>query len=479
MPSAKPSLNAMAAEAKTKKKSPAPKKTTKRTPPPLTFKSTEYIQESDEEEEENSDDWSDSDKDSLPENPTNAATKTNGKLPAPSGSESSSESESEEEEDEQNNTARKVPVESEPSRQRPKEPKVRTVAFEKPPPYKPPTGFEAASINENPSASQLLKKSSLKGKQIWYFTAPASIPISEIEQMSMLDADAGEAILNHEGSDYGFVQDTTGDKVYTKIMVPSDSDDAYLTTSKPIDRILHLQQIVKLPGINDSGASVSSPSRATVPAKKPVRPQPIGLKMRFRPIGFGAGDTGNIGDGSSTGSASDEEKEDAPAVFQRPALEDEEMEVAPPSSKSKSKSSTSESSKKEKKEKKRKHTEEETQPAKQSSSQPTNDLDNRELKRPKKKQKKSASRTNNQSVSTEALDTATKSDSQKAKQAALTPDAMSSPTRPKFSQLLGTKGSQESRSPSQKDSKKRPHDSEKTSEERSQKSKKLKHKDFK
>lgn len=116
------------------------------------------------------------------------------------------------------------------TRQRPREPKARTVAFEKPPPYTPPTGFEATSINGNPSASQLLNKSNLKGKQIWYFTAPASIPISEIEQMSMLDADTGEAILNHKGSDYGFVQDTTGDKTYTRIMIPSDSDDAYLTS---------------------------------------------------------------------------------------------------------------------------------------------------------------------------------------------------------------------------------------------------------
>lgn len=198
--------------------------------------------------------------------------------------------------------------------------------------------------------------------------------------------------------------------------------------------------------------------------------------MRFRPIGFGKGETGNIGDGSSTDSASDEEMEDAPAAFRRPALEDEEMEDAPRSSKSKSKSSASETSKKEKKAKKRKHTEEETQPAKQSSFQPTNHLDDRELKRLKKKQKKSTSRADNQSASTEALHTATKSHSQKAKHAVLTPNAVSSPIRPKSSQLLGAKGSQESRSSSQKGSKKRPHDSEKMSEERS---KKLKHKDSK
>ncbi|CZR57486.1 uncharacterized protein PAC_07375 [Phialocephala subalpina] len=455
------------------------KKITKPTPPPVTFKSTEYIQESDEEEEDKSDDASDSDEDSLPENPTNATTKINGKLPAPSGSESSSESESSsdessEEEDEQNNTVRKFPVESEPSRQRPKEPEARTVAFEKAAPYKPPTGFEATSINGNTTASELLKKSNLKGKQVWYFTAPASIHISDIEQMSMLDADNGEAILNHKGSDYGFVKDTTGDKIYTKIMVPNDSDDAYLTASKPIDRILHLQQIVTLPGINASGA--------TVPAKKPIRPQPKGLKMHFRPIGFGKGETGHIGDGSE--SASDEEMEDAPAVFRRPVLEDAEMEDAemedaemedapPPSSRSKSKSKSTDTPQKEKK---RKHTEEGSQPVKQSSSQPTNDIDDRELKRWEKKQKKSTSRADSQSTSTEALDAATKSLSQKAKHAALMPNTKPSPIRSKSSQPLEVKGSQESRSLSQKHSKKRSHNSEKASEEH-KKSKKLKHKD--
>lgn len=119
MPSAKTSLNAMATEAKSKKKSAAPKNIIKPTPPPVTFKSTEYIQASDEdEEEEEKSDASDSDIDSLSKNPANGIAKTNGKLPAPSGSESSSESESgsDEEEDEQNNTARKVLVDSEPSR---------------------------------------------------------------------------------------------------------------------------------------------------------------------------------------------------------------------------------------------------------------------------------------------------------------------------------------------------------------------------
>ena len=84
---------------------------------------------------------------------------------------------------------------------------------------------------------------------------------------------------------------------------------------------------MQLPSVFDASAKEagSSTARPTVPSKKPVRQQPPGLKMRFRPIGFGNGKTGTIGsssssaDRSSTESTSDEEMEDAPAQFRRPA----------------------------------------------------------------------------------------------------------------------------------------------------------------
>jgi hypothetical protein len=66
--------------------------------------------------------------------------------------------------------------------------------------------------------------------------------------------------------------------------------------SRPIDQVLHLRRIVSLPGDNDS---VTGSSKATVPAKKPVRQQPKGLRMRFLPIGFGEGDGGKLGSESS------------------------------------------------------------------------------------------------------------------------------------------------------------------------------------
>jgi len=152
--------------------------------------------------------------------------------------------------------------------------------------------------------------------------------------------------------------------------------------------------VVKIPGIHDSSENFSS---ATVPAKKPVRPQPKGLKMRFRPIGVGSRKIGEIG--SSSGS--DEETEEAQVPFKKPAAvessdsstSDEEMTEAPPlPSKSKhdknptlapsTKDSSSQSLK-------RKHGEGEDKKSKNSSYKPTSDIDDRELKRLKKKQTES------------------------------------------------------------------------------------------
>jgi hypothetical protein len=78
-------------------------------------------------------------------------------------------------------------------------------------------------------SSQIFKKSNLDGKQIWYFTAPASVPISTVEHMSWLDVKNGNAVLNYEGGDYGFLHDSGEDKTHTKIMVPSSSDGGYRT----------------------------------------------------------------------------------------------------------------------------------------------------------------------------------------------------------------------------------------------------------
>jgi hypothetical protein len=83
------------------------------------------------------------------------------------------------------------------------------------------------SIDADPKLSKLFHKSSLEGKQIWYITAPASVSLSSIGQMSLRDIEKGKKALSHNGNDYGFTQDASEDKTNTMIMIPNSSDDGY------------------------------------------------------------------------------------------------------------------------------------------------------------------------------------------------------------------------------------------------------------
>jgi hypothetical protein len=225
--------------------------------------------------------------------------------------------------------------------------------------YSPPSGFEKYSSNQEAKTkvSQVFSPSNLAGKQLWYITAPASVPISAVKEVSLQNVQVGKPALSLNGREYGFVQGHADEKGCTKIMVPDGNSTGYhlgkirlksvtrpkadiLTGRRAIDQTLHLQQIIQLPKLAqhasalDSGSQISD--KATIPAKKPVRQQPEGLKMRFRPLGFGNGRTGNIGSGpsssestSSTDSDPEEPASVPPPAFRRPVGLDQSHRDAP------------------------------------------------------------------------------------------------------------------------------------------------------
>ncbi|PSS09061.1 hypothetical protein M430DRAFT_53620 [Amorphotheca resinae ATCC 22711] len=323
-----PSAKDVAKEAKkAKDKKPAVSKMPAKKAPPPSKLSTEYVQDSDSDANSTSDDGS------LPDNPAAAKAKASGKAKnavadssssgsgsgseSESGSESSAnESSSEEDEDEDEDGSSEEeeeetnsPVVSKP-KQSSTQSSTKAVTLQEPAPYSPPTGFKSASVNGTTKSSQLFKESNLQGKQIWYITAPASAPLSSIEELSLLDIKEHRKVLSHKGDNYGFFEDESEATAITKVLVPSSSDDGYRSAKTPVNKILHLQQIVQPPSL----------PQITTPAKKPVRQQPRGLKMRFRPIGFSNGDMGRIGSSSSSeGESSDQEMQDAPAAkFRKP-----------------------------------------------------------------------------------------------------------------------------------------------------------------
>ncbi|KAI9052449.1 hypothetical protein LZ554_003794 [Drepanopeziza brunnea f. sp. 'monogermtubi'] len=375
------------------KKSAKHQKPTKKTPPPAAYKSQEFVHESDSDEEgknakgkkHESEEKSDSDEELSSAESTKATSKSNGNMPAHSGSSSESEDDSEDsdeasEDEDSEEATNPAPVATEPTKQPAKKSTEKVVLSNSPPPFKAPEGFNPATVDETSNAATMLRGSNLAGKQIWYFTAPASVPISSLKEISLSDATNGKSVLSYKENDYGFME-SAEDKTYTKIMVPSSSHDGYKYASKSIDRVFQLHRIVRNPTTED-------PFKATVPAKRPVRQQPRGMQMRFRPIGFGSGETGRIG--SATPEPQAEMDEATPATFRKApgasdSDSDEVMGDAPPVTK---KSHTKSKSSKSEKEPslKRKHREGREKKSRHSSSSKMSSSERKELKRLEKKQ---------------------------------------------------------------------------------------------
>ncbi|PQE14433.1 hypothetical protein CJF30_00007028 [Rutstroemia sp. NJR-2017a BBW] len=331
---------------------------------PEAFKSTEFVAESDNENDEpvgsESDEESESDVDSLPANPVNSKSKTNGKAAensssseAESGSESESGSGSEDEEDEDEDAEEQVqPSTNGKVGKAPPPSKSKSVSTPKPVSFNPPAGFTAASFDDSRKLSQLFGDSNLESKQIWYITAPASVSIDTIKDMSLRGVRSGKVVLSQKGNEYGFVEDTAENKTYTKLMLPNKAKNGYRIEKRPIDQIFHLQQVPKLANGDDS-------SQATVPAKKPVRKQPKGLRMRYTPVGFGLNGKGIIGDSSDEEdqSGSDLEGREDGASDSDVVMEDAQP-TPPPVKKSKSKKSAENSTENGDRPLKRKHKDE-------------------------------------------------------------------------------------------------------------------------
>ena len=86
--------------------------------------------------------------------------------------------------------------------------------------------------NKNADASevaQLFREAELEGKQVWYFTAPASIPIEVIEKLEVPveKAQSGLSILSHNGNDYGVGFERVSTARTIKLLIPNASGDNY------------------------------------------------------------------------------------------------------------------------------------------------------------------------------------------------------------------------------------------------------------
>lgn len=176
-----------------------------------------------------------------------------------------------------------------------------TTTSEKPaPPYKPPAGFEAASISSSSKIRDLFSEESLRGKQIWHITAPASVPITSIKEVPIQTVTTGDSILSYKDSEYGFIQGSSKDADGKILLVPSAKNDVYQAAGAAITQTLHLQEIVNFSTLLDKdGGEVGEAPRTSKTHVKETRQQPEGLRMRYRPLGDNSSSDGSDGSDDS------------------------------------------------------------------------------------------------------------------------------------------------------------------------------------
>ncbi|OTA99144.1 hypothetical protein M426DRAFT_325389 [Hypoxylon sp. CI-4A] len=129
-----------------------------------------------------------------------------------------------------------------------------------------------------------LRQANLEGKQLWYFTAPASLPLTILRdlEIDLSKATTGEMLLNHKGDDYGLSLESHTTSSQIQLVIPTKTGDRYNTLDRSVDSTVHLRQIAKF-GPNSSVSATATDAYTPIP--KPIRNQPQGLKTRFTPIG--------------------------------------------------------------------------------------------------------------------------------------------------------------------------------------------------
>ncbi|KAK3305787.1 DNA-directed RNA polymerase I subunit RPA34.5-domain-containing protein [Chaetomium strumarium] len=180
-------------------------------------------------------------------------------------------------------------------------------------------GFHLRKADEDVDAAavaQAFKKAKAEGKQIWYFTAPKSVPIEVIQKHTIPfeKIHAGQPILAHEGADYtGHFEEAANHAI--KVLIPGKTGTNYETLNEHVSQVFHITRVTRF-----NGDEKTQPTPAATAAPRPVvanapRPQPKGLKARYQPFGVSNGGNGEVGLGQSSDSEEDVEMTQAPALL--------------------------------------------------------------------------------------------------------------------------------------------------------------------
>jgi hypothetical protein len=166
-------------------------------------------------------------------------------------------------------------------------------------PFDAPHGYTPLDT----SSRSALSNADLQGKQVWHITAPADLDISSLTEVALDSIQSGKPVLSHNGVDYVMSEDK-GAQSGNATLVLLPEKDGYKPISQPVSKTFHLRQHVTIPNLSEKQTSGITGSTAAgdvaTPAVYAVRPQPKGMRMRYRPPGFGSGDPGRIGSDSES-----------------------------------------------------------------------------------------------------------------------------------------------------------------------------------
>jgi hypothetical protein len=125
-------------------------------------------------------------------------------------------------------------------------------------------------------------------QQIWYFSAPASLPISVLEEMEINPENANTdlPVLTHEGASYGLTIGKQDALHRMKILIPSEDGAKYKLLDRPLNQTMHLKRITHMQLEQNKAAPMPKP---------PPRAQPNGLKTRWQPFGLPDASSGPMG----------------------------------------------------------------------------------------------------------------------------------------------------------------------------------------
>jgi len=247
----------------------------------------------------------------TPKNKTAEAVVEERTISSDSGTESSSDSKSESEDDSEsdinseNNSSKIVDDRLDDEQVTPrrastaKRKEIHTSVLRPAQPFDPPLGFkEVAEVSLSTEIGNLFQPSNLSGKQIWYITAPADVPVS-IDKVDSNNLAEAKALISHEGQEYTLVNESSSSHSITSIMIPDR--EGYGTIPSTIAKVMHVQQVARLPSRSSTSnihVVQDGPDVEYRPTPKRKREQPKGLRMRYKPSGFGVDIPGTIGLGS-------------------------------------------------------------------------------------------------------------------------------------------------------------------------------------